>query len=164
MSTIGSKEFKENKVMKLIDKDALVAEIGKRIKEIDEIGTYLSPKGVLTNLLCHINTLEVKEVDSIWNDARKTIPEDSSNQIICIKEDDLAVATIGKFVRGTKKWAYLNDLLNISNVQVKEMNLEKEFDKYTKDILACDVLFEPFTHLYNCAKYFFELGLTQKGE
>lgn len=44
-----------------IDKAALVAEIEKRIKEIDEIGTYLSPKGVLTNLLCHIDTLEVKE-------------------------------------------------------------------------------------------------------
>lgn len=48
--------------MKLIDKSALVAEIEKRIKEIDEIGTYLSPKGVLTNLLCHLDTLEVKEV------------------------------------------------------------------------------------------------------
>ena len=47
----------------LIDKSALVEEIEKRIKEIDEIGTYLSPKGVLTNLLCHLDTLEVKEVD-----------------------------------------------------------------------------------------------------
>ena len=45
-----------------IDKSALVAEIERRIKEIDEIGTYLSPKGTLTNLLCYINTLEVKEV------------------------------------------------------------------------------------------------------
>ena len=50
--------------MKLIDKSALVAEIEKRIKEIEEIGTYLSPKGTLTNLLCYINTLEVKEVDN----------------------------------------------------------------------------------------------------
>ena len=49
--------------MELIDKSALVAEIEKRIKEIDKIGTYLSPKGILTNLLCHIDTLEVKEVD-----------------------------------------------------------------------------------------------------
>lgn len=45
----------------LIDKDALVAEIERRIKEVDKIGTYLSPKGVLTNLLCHLDTLEVKE-------------------------------------------------------------------------------------------------------
>ena len=49
--------------MKLIDKSDIIAEIEKRIKEIDEIGTYLSPKGVLTNLLCHLNTLETKEVD-----------------------------------------------------------------------------------------------------
>lgn len=46
-----------------IDKDALVAEIKRRIKEIDEIGTYLSPKGTLTNLLCFLNTLEVEDVD-----------------------------------------------------------------------------------------------------
>ena len=46
-----------------IDKDALVAEIENRIKEIEEIGTYLSPKGMLTNLLCYINGFEVKEVD-----------------------------------------------------------------------------------------------------
>ena len=49
--------------MELIDKAAVVAGIEERIKEIDELGTYLSPKGVLTNLLCHLNTLEVKEVD-----------------------------------------------------------------------------------------------------
>lgn len=49
--------------MELIDKATVVAEIERRIKEIDEIGTYLSPKGVLTNLLCRLNTFEVKEVD-----------------------------------------------------------------------------------------------------
>lgn len=49
--------------MELIDKAAIVAEIEKRIKEIDEIGTYLSPKGVLTNLLCHLDTFVVKDVD-----------------------------------------------------------------------------------------------------
>ena len=46
-----------------IDKDALITEIKKRIKEIDEIGTYLSPKGTLTNLLCSLDTLETKEVN-----------------------------------------------------------------------------------------------------
>ena len=46
-----------------IDKSAVVAEIERRIKEIDEIGICLSPKGHLTNLLCHLNALEVKEVD-----------------------------------------------------------------------------------------------------
>ena len=46
-----------------IDKEKIVAEIERRINEIDEFGTYLSPKGTLTNLLCHLDTLEVKDVD-----------------------------------------------------------------------------------------------------
>lgn len=50
------------------------------------------------------------------------------------------------------------------NSKTKEMDLEKEFDNYTKNILACDVQFEPFTQLYNCAKYFYELGLKTKGK
>ena len=52
-----------NIIKHYIDKDAIIAEIKRRIKEIDEIGTYLSPKGILTNLLCHLDSLEVKEVD-----------------------------------------------------------------------------------------------------
>lgn len=52
----------------------------------------------------------------------------------------------------------------LDTLEVKEIDLEKEFDNYTKNILACDVQFEPFTHLYNCAKYFYELGLKTKDE
>jgi hypothetical protein len=53
----------------------------------------------------------------------------------------------------------------LDTIDTKEVDLEKEFDDYTKDILACDIQFEPFTHLHNCAKHFFELGLkVQKGE
>ena len=43
-------------------------------------------------------------------------------------------------------------------------DFEEEYDNYTKHILACDVQFKPFTHLYNCAKHFFELGLKAKGK
>ena len=46
-----------------IDKSRVIAQIEQRIRDIDEIGTLLSPKGILTNLLCYINTLEIKEVD-----------------------------------------------------------------------------------------------------
>lgn len=46
----------------------------------------------------------------------------------------------------------------------KEVDLEKEFDNYTKDISACDIQFEPFTQLKKCAKYFYELGLKSKVE
>lgn len=43
-----------------------------------------------------------------------------------------------------------------------EVDLKKEVDNYTKNILACDVQHEPFTHLYNCAKHFYELGIKAK--
>ena len=53
----------------------------------------------------------------------------------------------------------------LDTLEVKDVDLNEEFDNYTKNILACDVQFEPFTHLYNCAKHFFKLGLNaQKGE
>lgn len=53
----------------------------------------------------------------------------------------------------------------VESLEVKKVDLEKEFDNYANGILACDIQFEPFTHLYNCAKYFYELGLkAQKGE
>ena len=163
-----------------ISKSALVAEIERRIEKCDifcivadnnnakdameeikrEIQHYKS-------LLDFLDILEVKEINNVWHDTRRTIPEDGSEQIICIKEDGLAVSTSGKIVNGTIKWAYLGDLLNINsfNVEVKEVDFKKEFDNYAKDILACDVQFQPFTHLYNCAKYFYELGLkAQKRE
>ena len=57
-----------------------------------------------------------------------------------------------------------NILSLIDTLEVKEVNLEKEFDNYTKNILACDVQSESFTHLYNCAKHFFELGLKSQKE
>ena len=52
----------------------------------------------------------------------------------------------------------------IKSLDTKEVDLKKEFDNYAKDILACDVQFKPFTHLYKCAQYFYELGLNAKKE
>ena len=57
-----------------------------------------------------------------------------------------------------------DELIFLNASEVKEADLKKEFDNYTKDILASDVKFEPFTHLYNCAKHFYELGLNTKIE
>lgn len=59
---------------------------------------------------------------------------------------------------------YTSLLSFLDSLEVKDVNLKKEFDNYAKNILACDVQFEPFTHLYNCAKYFYELGINARKE
>lgn len=111
-------------MIQYINKEKVSSEITKRIKHNEmvmdhntEITELLSRElNTLYELSSFINFLEVKEVSDIWYDARKTLPEDGIEQIICIKEDGLAVSSVGKIVNGTTKWAYLNDLLNISNV------------------------------------------------
>ena len=155
-----------NNIMKLIDKDKVIAEIERRIQFFTEDSSNFKSNSdiviALYGLKSFIDTIDIKEVDSIWNDARKTIPEDSSNQIICIKEDDLAVVTIGKLALGTKKWAYLKDLLNISNVQVKEVDLEKEVDKWYNSEASKEFENVLYKDIEKCAKYFFELGYASK--
>lgn len=98
-----------------ISKSAVVAEIDRRvdffIEESKKGKCDINIATALCGLNAFIDTLEVKEAENfIWNNARTTVPEDSSNQIICIKEDGLAVSTIGKIVNSTVKWAYLDDL------------------------------------------------------
>lgn len=77
--------------------------------------------------------------------------------------DNAINSSMQQFYDGMKQGC-VDILFFLGTLEVKEVDLEKEFDNYTKDILACDVQFEPFTHLYNCAKHFFELGLKSKGE
>lgn len=159
--------------MKLIDKDKIAAELEKRYEywREKEFNSHSIESEIRMSECQHLmllfNSIETKEANPIWNDARKTIPEDSSNQIICIKEDDLAVATVGKLVRGTKKWAYLNDLLDTSsfNVEAKDAELEKEIEDWVK--------IGPHTSYPWCtipdairitAEHFYELGLKAKEE
>ena len=80
----------------------------------------------------------VAEIKKIYDSDYKFLPSDIVEGIQDFKDDVLR---------------------NIDTLEVKEVDLEKEFNNYTKNILACDVQCEPFTQLYNCAKHFFELGL-----
>lgn len=137
--------------MKLIDKDALVAEIERMLHETvnntDGSPYYGGRAGAFTAILSFINTLETKE---------EILDEEGKTKLM------------KKCVHKAYKRGYDMGVLktiNEMNHNTKEVDLEKEFDNYTKNILACDVQFEPFTHLYNCAKYFYELGLNaQKKE
>ena len=105
--------------MKLIDKDTLISEIEKEIKNIYAGREYVG------------------------------IPSNEEN-----------------IVRGLQKAEDIIDTL-----EVKEVDLEKEFSQWWKDERAkdynVDILYERYSNVsIKLAKYFFELGLklNQKGE
>ena len=93
-----------------ISKSALVAEIERRIKEIEEIGTYLT----LTNLLCYIDTLEVKEVNNVWHEAIET-PKGAGDKEILVQFTDSRASVFEiddwEYLDHQTKWAYLKDLI-----------------------------------------------------
>ena len=157
-----------------IDKDAIAAEIERRLEALAntsagddrEFAAIIGAQHYeLISLVQYINTLEVKEVEEepVSNDLEREIkhyvydPYFDLNGV-AVKEatDYLTVEDVADIARHFAQWQ--------KKQEAKEVDIEEEFDNYTKDILACDIQFEPFTHLHNCAKYFFELGLKAKRE
>lgn len=61
--------------------------------------------------------------------------------------------------------AYKNILSFLNTLEVKEVDLDEEFDRYCDNLYLIDLENEPYAELFECAKHFFELGLkAQKGE
>ena len=61
--------------------------------------------------------------------------------------------------------AYKSILSFLDTLEVKEVDLDEEFDRYCENLYVIDIQEAPFTEMYDCAKYFFELGLkAQKGK
>jgi hypothetical protein len=54
---------------------------------------------------------------------------------------------------------YANILSCLGTIKVKEVDLEKEFDRYCDNLYLIDLENEPYAELFECAKHFFELGL-----
>ena len=106
-----------------IDKDALVAEIKRRLWLLVPKMTFHQQRVELEKLLAFIDTLEVKEVQEepvsiIWHDASE---EPKPNmELICVGQygNPLVLSSNSDSFksRDISKWAYFNDLLNISNV------------------------------------------------
>ena len=101
-----------------IDKDALVAEIKKRIKETESMqpkfdqfwaGQISAFKGVLKIL----DTLEVKEIGNVWHDACET-PKGAGDKEIIVQFADSHASVLEiddwEYLDHQTKWAYLKDL------------------------------------------------------
>lgn len=78
------------------------------------------------------------------------------DHIICERDKEWVVRTAHQLNR---------IILFINTLEVKGVDLEKEFDEYTQPITAQDIKDEPFTQLFACAQHFYELGIkAKKGE
>ena len=108
--------------MNLVDKSALVAEIERRINEINldsiEDWRYRIQREhdieVMKNILSLINTLEVKEVDNVWHDASET-PKGAGDKEILVQFSDFHTSVLEiddwEYLDHQTKWAYLKDLI-----------------------------------------------------
>lgn len=63
-----------------------------------------------------------------------------------------------------KSEAYKEMITFLDTLEVKETDLDKEFDRYCDNLYLIDLENEPYAELFECAKHFFELGLKAKGE
>lgn len=170
-----------------ICKSAVIAELEKRIKEIDEIGTYLSPKGILTNLLCYINGLEVIDpyAECVQYDSIKAgiqahaetysfnIESELFNQLTTEEQQALWRKEIEQAcVSGGEVGVELaRDPRYKENIEVKEVdwgneiqNIHKHFHDYYGIVNSDTGEFAKVENMVQIAKHFYELGLKSKGE
>ena len=120
---------------KYISKDALVTEIKSRISDIE-----ISQKaGLIKKRDADKKILLFKSVLSLIN--------------------TLEVIEIGIDLGNPKGDKSAIHIIDTKNLEVKEVDLDKEFDKYCDNLYLIDLENEPYEELFECAKHFFELGL-----
>ena len=79
-----------------------------------------------------------------------------------IKERNIQMKQ-GCWVSSTYMYEDLLDFLD--TLEVKEVDLDEEFNRYCDTLYLIDLENEPYAELFECAKHFFKLGLkAQKGE
>lgn len=104
----------------MTDKEKIREEVERLFNDIKD-SNFESDSGAfyyLKDLLDYIDSLQEEPV-SIWHDAKISVPEDSSLDILCIEEGGYARIGKGKVLSGTTKWSYVNDLLNLTNTVTK---------------------------------------------
>lgn len=172
-----------------IDKSALVAEM-KRL-ENDEFlcDSYDEATGFQSALRMvqeFIDTLEVKEINNVWNNASDFSKAEAGRSMLLIEDNGRAELLKSPsaerlfYFRTTnlKMWAYVDELLSITaHFEVKKVDYGIEVHKYAQehfnvydDVNKTLQTKENKTLLgrkdfEDIAKHFFELGLkAQKGE
>lgn len=125
-----------------INKSELVAEIERRLEKIanapSENNRELSAihgaqQYELINLIQYINTLEVRGINNVWNNANDLQKAEAGRSILWIEDNGRAqllkspTAERLFYFRPTnlKMWAYVDELLSITP-EVKEVDSEKE--------------------------------------
>jgi len=166
-------------------KSAIVAEIEKRINGLkdchaDTVAGYAGEISGLERLLSFINTLDVKDPyeqciqypsikDGIKAHAETysfNIESELFNQLtkeqqkLWRKEIEQACISGGDAGVGLAR-----DIRYKENLEVKEVDLEKELDKWYNTEASKDFENVLYKDIEKCAEHFFELGLkAQKGE
>lgn len=167
----------------LIDKDAVKAEIKRRYEFHKERNRMEDSaiQDVLYGILNFLDTLDVKDPyeqciqyssvkDGIKAHAETysfNIESELFNQLTTKEQQALWRKEIEQAcISGGEVGVELaRDTRYKENLEVKEVDLDKEFDKYCDNLYLIDLENEPYAELFECAKYFFELGLkTQKGK
>ena len=163
--------------MKLIDKDKVVAEIEKSLKEYRTFPDYQTDSNYmeLCEILSFLNTLEVKEVEE------ETISEDLERAALLHYPKMSRISEPHGFIPADNKSHYLGDA-NEDNrkafivgaqwqkeqdaPETKEVNLEKELKRLDNILFDLDgVAIAGATHyltvedVKDIAKRFFEMGL-----
>ena len=59
---------------------------------------------------------------------------------------------------------YTSLLHFLDTLEVKEVDLDEEFDRYCDNLYLIDLENEPYAELFECAKHFYDLGLKAGGE
>lgn len=113
--------------MKLIDKEALVAEIKRRKEKCDTFYNIALSNNVefakvaikeqkkqYDSFLSFLDTLEVKEVDNVWHDVNET-PKGAGDGEILVQFSDSHASVVEiddwEYLDHQTKWAYLKDLI-----------------------------------------------------
>lgn len=130
-----------------IDKSAIVAEIERRLEVIANASSennreLAAIQGAqqyeLINLIQFLNTLEVKEIDSVWNNASDFPKAEAGRSVLLIEDNGHAELLKSPsaerlfYFRPTnlKMWAYVDELLSITaHFEVKKVDYGIEVHK-----------------------------------